>query len=84
MVHLGTMHYIRLTVPQGLRNSAQGLYAAFSGGIAMSGMMAVSGMLYGQLLGGTYLVMAAVSLAALSFAFALRRVSPRVLVPAGT
>jgi PPP family 3-phenylpropionic acid transporter len=84
MVHLGTMHYIRLTVPQGLRNSAQGLYAAFSGGIAMSGVMAVSGMLYGQLLGGTYLVMAAVSLAALSFAFALKRVSPKDLVPAGT
>jgi len=34
--------------------------------------------------GGTYLVMAAVSLAALSFAFALKRVSPTVLVPAGT
>ena len=79
MVHLGTMHYIRLTVPQGLRNSAQGLYAAFSGGIAMSSMMAVSGMLYGQLLGGTYLVMAAVSLAALSFALALKRLSPITL-----
>jgi MFS transporter, PPP family, 3-phenylpropionic acid transporter len=84
LLHLGTMHYIRLTVPQGLRNSAQGLYAAFSGGIAMSGMMAVSGMMYGQLLGGTYLVMAATSLAALSFAFALKRVSPKVLVPLGT
>ena len=84
LLHLGTMHYIRLTVPQGLRNSAQGLYAAFSGGIAMSGVMAVSGMLYGQLLGGTYLVMAVASLAALSFAFALRRVSPKDLAPAGT
>lgn len=84
MVHLGTMHYIRLTIPQGLRNSAQGLYAAFSGGIAMSGMMAISGMLYGQLLGGTYLVMAAVSLAALSFAFALKRISPTALVMADT
>jgi len=78
------MHYIRLTVPQGLRNSAQGLYAAFSGGIAMSAMMAVSGMLYGQLLGGTYLVMAAAALAALSFAIALKRLSPKDLVPAGT
>jgi PPP family 3-phenylpropionic acid transporter len=84
MVHLGTMHYIRLTVPQGLRNSAQGLYAAFSGGIAMSAMMAASGLLYGQLLGGTYLVMAAVSLVALSFAFTLKRISPTVLVRAGT
>jgi PPP family 3-phenylpropionic acid transporter len=84
MVHLGTMHYIRLTVPQGLRNSAQGLYAAFSGGIAMSGMMAVSGLLYGQLLGGTYLVMAAVSLAALSFAVGLKRLSPTTLVMVDT
>ena len=84
MVHLGTMHYIRLTVPQGLRNSAQGLYAAFSGGIAMSGMMAVSGLLYGELLGGTYLVMAAVSLAALSFAVGLKRLSPTTLVMADT
>jgi MFS transporter, PPP family, 3-phenylpropionic acid transporter len=81
MVHLGTMHYIRLTIPQGLRNSAQGLYAAFSGGIAMSGMMAVSGLLYGQLLGGTYLVMAAVSLLALSFALGLKRISPQPVIP---
>jgi MFS transporter, PPP family, 3-phenylpropionic acid transporter len=84
MVHLGTMHYIRLTVPQGLRNSAQGLYAAFSGGIAMSCMMGVSGLLYGQLLGGTYLVMAAVSLAALSFALALKRISPTTPVERDT
>jgi PPP family 3-phenylpropionic acid transporter len=84
MLHLGTMHYIRLTVPLGLRNSAQGLYAAFSGGIAMSGMMALSGALYGHLLGGTYLVMAAVSLAALSFAFALKRISPTTLTVVGT
>jgi MFS transporter, PPP family, 3-phenylpropionic acid transporter len=81
MVHLGTMHYIRLTIPQGLRNSAQGLYAAFSGGIAMSGMMAVSGLLYGQLLGGTYLVMAAVSLLALSFALGLKRISLQPIIP---
>jgi MFS transporter, PPP family, 3-phenylpropionic acid transporter len=84
MVHLGTMHYIRLTVPSGLRNSAQGLYAASSGGIAMSAMMGVSGLLYGQLLGGTYLVMAAVSVAALSFALALKRLSPTGPVLADT
>jgi MFS transporter, PPP family, 3-phenylpropionic acid transporter len=84
MVHLGTMHYIRLTVPQGWRNSAQGLYAAFSGGIAMSAVMGVSGMLYGDLLGATYLVMAAVSLAALSFAVALKRISPTTLAARDT
>jgi PPP family 3-phenylpropionic acid transporter len=78
MVHLGTMHYIRQTVPAGLRNSAQGLYAAISGGIALSAAMWLSGLLYGELLGKTYLVMAAISLAALGFALALKRISPRV------
>lgn len=82
MVHLGTMHYIRQTVPAGLRNSAQGLYAAISGGIALSAAMWLSGLLYGELLGRTYLVMAAISLAALSFALALKRISPRVLAVA--
>ena len=80
LVHLGTMYYIRQTVPAGLRNSAQGLYAAFAGGIAMSSTMWLSGLLYGELLGKTYLVMAAVSLAALSFALALKRISPTTLV----
>ena len=84
MLHLGAMHYIRQTVPNGLRNSAQGLYAAFANGIAMSAMMGFSGLLYGQLLGKTYLVMAVVSLMALTFAFTLKRISPRVLAAADT
>ncbi|MGB8315933.1 MAG: MFS transporter [Aestuariivirga sp.] len=84
MVHLGTMHYIRQTVPTGLRNSAQGLYAAISGGIGLSAAMWLSGMLYGELLGKTYLVMAAISLAALSFALALKRISPTARAAADT
>ncbi len=84
MVHLGTMHYIHQTVPAGLRNSAQGLYAAISGGIALSGGMWISGLLYGELLGNTYLVMAAISLVALSFALALKRISPTTLAAADT
>jgi MFS transporter, PPP family, 3-phenylpropionic acid transporter len=84
MVHLGTMHYIRETVPAGLRNSAQGLYAAISGGIALSASMWLSGLLYSELLGNTYLVMAAISLAALSFALALKRLSPTALGAADT
>lgn len=75
LVHLGTMHYIRQTVPDGLRNSAQGLYAAVSGGIALSIAIWLSGLLYGSLHGKTYLVMAAISIAALSFALALRRLN---------
>ena len=84
MVHLGTMHYIRQTVPTGLRNSAQGLYAAISGGIGLSAAMWLSGMFYGELLGKTYLVMAAISLAALSFALALKRISPTARAAADT
>jgi MFS transporter, PPP family, 3-phenylpropionic acid transporter len=84
MVHLGTMHYIHQTVPAGLRNSAQGLYAAISGGIALSASMWLSGLLYDELLGKTYLVMAAISLVALSFALALKRISPTTLAAADT
>jgi PPP family 3-phenylpropionic acid transporter len=84
MVHLGTMHYIHETVPAGLRNSAQGLYAAISGGIALSASMWLSGLLYGELLGKTYLVMAVLSLLALSFALALKRISPTTLAAVDT
>jgi PPP family 3-phenylpropionic acid transporter len=78
------MHYIHQTVPAGLRNSAQGLYAAISGGIALSASMWLSGLLYGELLGKTYLVMAVLSLVALSFALALKRISPTTLAAADT
>jgi hypothetical protein len=47
-------------------------------------MMGVSGILYNELLGGAYLVMAAVSLAALSFALTLKRISPTTLVARDT
>ncbi len=76
MLHLGAMHYIRLNVPYGLRNSAQGLYAAASGGVAMSAVMGLTGLLYEHLHGGTYLAMAGISLVALSFGLALRRLNP--------
>jgi MFS transporter, PPP family, 3-phenylpropionic acid transporter len=79
MLHLGTMHYMLKTVPPHLRNSAQGIYSACSGGIAMCVMMWFAGKLYEPLQGRTYLVMMAVSLCAMSFALALRRLTPRAL-----
>jgi MFS transporter, PPP family, 3-phenylpropionic acid transporter len=79
MLHLGTMHYMLKTVPPHLRNSAQGIYSAASGGIAMCVMMWFSGKLYGPLQGQTYLVMLAVSLCAVSFALQLRRLNPTAL-----
>ena len=84
MLHLGAMHYIRLNVPYGLRNSAQGLYAAASGGVAMSAVMGLTGLLYEHLHGGTYLAMAGISLAALSFGLALKRLSPTSQALTGT
>jgi MFS transporter, PPP family, 3-phenylpropionic acid transporter len=84
MLHLGAMHYIRLNVPYGLRNSAQGLYAAMSGGVAMSAVMGLTGLLYEHLHGGTYLAMAGISLVALSFGLALKRLSPTSQALTGT
>ncbi len=76
MLHLGAMHYIRLNVPYGLRNSAQGLYAEMSGGIAMSAVMGLTGLLFEHLHGTTYLAMAGISLVALGLGLALKRLSP--------
>ena len=47
-----------------------------SGGIAMSAVMGLTGMLFGQLHGTTYLAMAGISLVALGLGLALKRLSP--------
>ena len=78
MTHLGTMHMIRLMVPDHVRNRAQGFYSALSGGVLMSGAIWMSGPLYGRFGGYAYLAMAAMSVASLVMALVLLRVSPRV------
>ena len=80
-VHLGTMHYIQRAVPQGLRNTAQGVFTATSGGLVMGAAMLASAPLYDAFAGLAYLAMAALSAAALGFALKVRRVSPTA--PAG-
>lgn len=82
MTHLGTMHYLRLTIPAEVRNLAQGLYVALSSGVLMSVMAWASGPLYGSLGGGAYYAMAALALASLAFSLMLLRINPRAL-PAG-
>lgn len=77
MTHLGTMHYIRENVPGGMRNTVQGVYIAFSGGILMAVSMWASGLLYAAAGGAAYFVMAAFSGLALALAIVLVRVSPR-------
>lgn len=78
LLHLATMQYLLIFVPRSSRNLAQGLYAAASGGLAMTLMTWVGGKLVGSLGSKTYLVMAAVSLVALAAALALRRLNPKV------
>jgi PPP family 3-phenylpropionic acid transporter len=70
------MHFIQGNVPAGLRNTAQGIYAAVSGGIVMSSVMWLSGPLYGAYGGAAYFFMAGLSAAALVLALRLRRLSP--------
>ncbi|MFN0193842.1 MAG: MFS transporter [Aestuariivirga sp.] len=84
MVHLGTMHFIQSNVPRSMRNTAQGIHAAFSGGMFMAATMWMSGPLYNSLGAGAFLVMAAISAVALGFALMLVRISPRAPVLADT
>jgi MFS transporter, PPP family, 3-phenylpropionic acid transporter len=76
--HLGTMHFIRLMVPPHIRNRAQGLYSALSGGVLMSSTAWLSGWLYEDFGGQAYYAMGLVSVAALFAAFALIKFNPRV------
>lgn len=78
LTHLGTMHMIRLMVPEHLRNRAQGIYSALAGGVLMSGAIWMSGPVFAAHGGLAYLVMAAMSVVALGMALILLRVSPRV------
>lgn len=82
LTHLGTMHYIRERVPAEMRNTAQGLYSVVSGGILMSGTMWASGMLFGALGGGAFLIMAGLSALACGCAVMLAALSPRAAAAA--
>jgi MFS transporter, PPP family, 3-phenylpropionic acid transporter len=75
--HLGTMHVIRLMAPPQLRNRAQGINAALSGGILMSGTTLLAGHLYGSMGAKTYFVMALMSALAMCIAYLVLRISPR-------
>ena len=77
--HLSLMHFIRLNVPQNLRNSAQGLYTAFAAGLLLSSVTWISGPLYDRFGGEAFLFMAGIALVGLGVAiFNLLRLSPKV------
>lgn len=71
--HLGTMHFIRETVPARMRNTVQGLFAALNSGILLAATMWSSGPLYGMLGGKAYFVMALYAAIAFGLALLLRR-----------
>ncbi|MDX2202595.1 MAG: MFS transporter [Hyphomicrobiaceae bacterium] len=68
--HIGAMHYIVRTVPEHQLGTAQALYSAFTGGIAMGALMLAIGPLYASFAGQAYWAMALV--AALGLAASLR------------
>lgn len=74
--HLGAMHFIARAAPPGLSATAQSLYAAVSGGIAMGLAMLLAGRLYEALGGHAFLAMAGLSAAGTLVALALRGRGP--------
>ncbi|GAB4238257.1 MAG: MFS transporter [Methyloligellaceae bacterium] len=71
--HLAAVHFISSAVPEEASGTAQGLYAAYTAGIAMGAMMALSGLLYDALAQWAYFVMAGLGVVALAGATLLRR-----------
>ena len=63
LAHLGAMRFIAGRAPDGHRATAQGLYAAISGGLIMGLAIMVSGGLYEHFAGQAYFAMAGISLA---------------------
>jgi len=81
--HLSLMHFIRMNVPMKLRNTAQGLYTAFAGGLLLSSVSFAAGPLYAEFGGLAFLFAAALSGVGLAIAlFNLVKLSPRVPVAA--
>ncbi len=71
--HLGAMHFIARQAPPGLAATAQTLYAAVSGGLAMGLAMWLAGWLYAAYGAGAFAAMAVMSGLGLSLALWLRR-----------
>lgn len=69
--HLGAVHFIARAAPEGMQGTAQAFYATVAMGLLVGAATLLSGALYTELAGMTYLVMAALSLAGLAAAFML-------------
>ncbi len=73
LAHLGAIHAIARAAPPGLAASAQSLYAALSGGLAMGLAMLAAGRLFDAYAGGAFYVMASLSAGGMVFALLLTR-----------
>lgn len=71
--HFGAMQFLRHAVPQRISLTAQGIYAAFTGGIAMGLMQLAAGPLYSKMHGHAYLVMVALGVIGVAAALFLMR-----------
>lgn len=73
LAHLGAVYFILRAVPPRLAATAQSLYAVGTNGIAMGLATFAAGPLYAAYRGRVYLMMTAMALVALAFAFVLQR-----------
>ena len=77
LTHLSLMHFIRMNVPQNLRNTAQGLYTAFASGLLLSGSQWISGPLYERFGGQAFWAMTLIAATGLGVAlYNLHKLSP--------
>jgi len=75
--HLGAMHFMARAVPEGQAGTAQALYAAVTGGLAMGGAILLAGPLYANFGGRAYWAMAALAMVSLAATLALVRLGSR-------
>jgi PPP family 3-phenylpropionic acid transporter len=77
LTHFGTLHFLMQNVPDGLRNSAQGLYAACSAGLFLMLATAAAGPLFDAFAGRAYLAMTVMSLVASALALIVLSINPK-------
>ena len=71
--HLGAVHFIAANIPAAQAGTAQALHASVTAGVAMGLATLLAGWLYPEFGGRAYLAMAAISLAGVSAALAVRQ-----------
>ena len=77
--HLATVHFIGHRAPRGLAATAQGFYAALSGGLMMGLSVLASGHLYEAFEAWAYLAMTGLCLLAFPLSLGLRNAKPATL-----